>query len=408
MLSRVVGRGAAGTVWEAEHRLLTSKVALKFLDTAALLDPTSAEILAQRFRFEAQISARLAPLTKHLVSSHDAGMFRGIPYLVMELVDGETLDQRLSRGRMDPAAVADMLDQLAEPIDAAHTTGIAHRDIKPGNIMILSNREKPFYKIGDFGTAKSFGDVLVGLTPPKQTSENTLVGSPAYMSPEYISGLPLANGAIDVWALAVTAYEALTGRLPFDGEVWTQVAVAIVAGEFTPPSQAAEDIPTSLDEVFARAFSQEVSERFTNARHFARVVRQALEAPPRSQTMVAVETPIEVPKTNHGRTLAIGAGVLLTLGVVFIGAKLLGGGNVEAASSTNATAAPSPVVSASATAVATSPSAATVPTATAEQTASALSAASDPAVASSAPEDPRRPVATGQKKRRPVNKSEVQ
>lgn len=279
VLSQLVGRGAAGTVWEAEHRLLTSRVAIKFLDTAALLDPTSADILAQRFRFEAQISARLAANTKHIVSAHDAGMFRGIPYLVMEMVNGETLDARLMRGPLSLSAAAELLDQLAEPIDSAHSFGIAHRDIKPANIMVVPLTSGPFYKLGDFGTAKAFGEGLVGLTPPKQTSENTLVGSPAYMSPEYISGLPLVTGSIDLWALAVTMYETLTGKLPFDGEVWTQVAVAIVGGEFTPPSQVVDGLTPAIDDIFRRAFAQDVEQRFASASHFANVFRTAVNQP---------------------------------------------------------------------------------------------------------------------------------
>lgn len=336
MLTRVVGRGAAGTVWEAEHRLLTSKVAIKFLDTAALLDPTSAEILAQRFRFEAQISARLAASTKHLVAAHDAGMFRGIPYLVMELVAGETLDARLTRGPMSVEEAADMLDQLAEPIDASHGTGIAHRDIKPGNIMIVNAASGPFYKLGDFGTAKVFGEGLVGLTPPKQTSENTLVGSPAYMSPEYISGLPLANGAIDVWALAVTVYEGITGKLPFDGEVWTQVAVAIVAGEFPLPSTVVEGLPKSVDDVFARSFSQESGERYVNARHFARAFRQAIEVRTAPTPVVTDEVePVQVP-TNNPRKFYVLGGVAAALLVLFaVGFTVL---NARAGKDTQASA----------------------------------------------------------------------
>ncbi len=274
VLSRVLGRGAAGTVWE--HRLLTSRVAVKFLDTAATLDETAAEILAQRFRFEAQLCARLGTITKHIVTAHDAGMYRGIPYLVMELVEGETLDARLTRTPLTPEEAADMLDQLAEPVDGAHGLGIAHRDIKPGNVMIAAARDGVLYKLGDFGTAKAFGEGLVGLAPPKQTSENTLVGSPAYMSPEYISGQPVVSGTIDVWALAVTTFEAITGRLPFDGEVWTQLADAIVRGEFPMPSTLSPAIPPSLDEVFVRAFSAEPNDRYLHARHFARAFRHAL------------------------------------------------------------------------------------------------------------------------------------
>ncbi|MBL8739993.1 MAG: protein kinase, partial [Myxococcales bacterium] len=181
---------------------------------------------------------------------------------------------------MSVEETADLLEQLAEPIDGAHGHGIAHRDVKPANIMVVRNNDKPFYKLGDFGTAKYFGEGLVGLSPPKQTSENTLVGSPAYMSPEYVSGAPIVSGHIDLWALAVTAYEALTRTLPFDGELWTHVAMALLKGEFKPPSQVVPGLPVALDAVFKRAFAADPQDRFQSARALAVAFREAITARP--------------------------------------------------------------------------------------------------------------------------------
>lgn len=279
VLVRELGAGAAGQVWEAEHRLLTSRCAIKFLVTAARMEPESADVLVQRFRFEAQISARLGNITQHIVAAQDAGMFRGVPYLVMELVTGQNLDARIDISEMSVDETADLLEQLAEPIDGAHGHGIAHRDVKPANIMVLKNTNgKPFYKLGDFGTAKYFGEGLVGLTPPKQTSENTLVGSPAYMSPEYVSGAPIVSGHIDLWALAVTAYEALTRQLPFDGELWTHVAMALLKGEFKAPSKVIAGLPAGLDAVFKRAFAADPQDRYQTARDLAAAFRAGITA----------------------------------------------------------------------------------------------------------------------------------
>jgi eukaryotic-like serine/threonine-protein kinase len=277
VLVRELGAGAAGQVWEAEHRLLTSRCAIKFLVTAARMEPESADVLVQRFRFEAQISARLGNITQHIVAAQDAGMFRGVPYLVMELVAGQNLDARIDVSEMSVEETADLLEQLAEPIDGAHGHGIAHRDVKPANIMVVRNTGgKPFYKLGDFGTAKYFGEGLVGLSPPKQTSENTLVGSPAYMSPEYVSGAPIVSGHIDLWALSVTAYEAITRQLPFDGELWTHVAMALLKGDFTPPSKVIAGLPPGIDGVFKRAFASDATARYQTARELAVAFRQAI------------------------------------------------------------------------------------------------------------------------------------
>ncbi len=303
VLVRELGSGAAGQVWEAEHRLLTSRCAIKFLVTAARMEPESADVLVQRFRFEAQISARLGNTTQHIVAAQDAGMFRGVPYLVMELVAGQNLDARIDVSEMSVEETADLLEQLAEPIDGAHGHGIAHRDVKPANIMVVRNNGKPFYKLGDFGTAKYFGEGLVGLSPPKQTSENTLVGSPAYMSPEYVSGGPIVSGHIDLWALAVTAYEALTRQLPFDGELWTHVAMALLKGDFKPPSKVMAGLPVGLDAVFKRAFAADPPDRYQTARDFAVAFRAAITAT-QIAPADALPRPASAPELPDGRPQA--------------------------------------------------------------------------------------------------------
>lgn len=278
-LHHVLGRGATGTVWEAEHSLLTSRVAIKFLDSMRTLHESQVEVLLERFRFEAQISARLASVTDRIVAVHDAGLYKGVPYIVMELAPGETLGDRIDRAPLQPADVAELLDQLASALDAAHRAGFAHRDVKPANVLCLeSSGDRKSYKLADFGVAKLFRDSAMGLVPPKQTSENVLVGSPAYMSPEYVSGVATTDGSGDVWALSVLAYEALTQHIPFEGEAWTQVAVAIVQGTYLPPSHHVPGLGAKIDQLFQRAFSRDAAQRFASAGDFARAFRSTVDS----------------------------------------------------------------------------------------------------------------------------------
>lgn len=270
-LTRLLGAGTSGTVYEAEHTLLTSRVAIKFLDGVEASQPERAEIMLERFRFEAQVSARLAPITKHIVAAQDAGLHEGIPYLVMELAPGDSLESKFAAGPLTAEETVEMLTQIGEALDAAHSAGIAHRDVKPANLLYVERKsgEPPLYKLADFGVAKLIGTGLTGISPPKATAENTLVGSPAYMSPEYVSGATVVDGRLDIWALAVVAYEALTLSIPFDGEVWTQVAVSIVQGAYKPVTEHNQNLPVALDAFFARAFSQNAEARYTTASELA-------------------------------------------------------------------------------------------------------------------------------------------
>lgn len=358
-LQHELGRGAAGAVWEAEHNLLLSRVAIKFLHATSLATEAQIDTLLERFRFEAQISARLAAVTDRIVAVHDAGLFRGVPFIVMELAPGETLDDAIQRAPLPPKEVARVLDQLAEAVDAAHRAGLAHRDIKPANVLCQSG-DRGGYKLADFGVAKLFRDTSLKLDSPKQTTANVLVGSPAYMCPEYVSGTPTTNGAGDLWAMAVLAYEALTQMLPFDGEAFMQVAMAIVAGRFVPPSHRVGGLGPEIDAFFVRALSLDPAARFSTAGDLARAFRAALEA---NATPAAVRAPATSSvepildegapaRRPPGRALLLaGLGLAVALGVAGVWRVFLSG-----AESAAAPARPAPEAPASSTAVAPSPS----------------------------------------------------
>lgn len=278
-LLALLGRGAAGSVWEAKHRVLSSRVALKLLDAHVGRSEAEAAELLERFRFEAQISARLGTTVRNVVAVHDAGAHEGLPFLAMELVRGESIEDQLLRGSFDPLQVASVVADVAEALDGLHANGIAHRDLKPANVLCLGGEgpsPRATYKLADFGVAKMFGEALTELVQPKQTATNMLVGTPAYMSPEYLAGGGSVDGSGDLWALAVVAYELWTGRLPFDGANWTAVAVAISRGEFEPPSKLLGKPTPAIDGFFARALAARPEHRFASAGDLSRAFVEAL------------------------------------------------------------------------------------------------------------------------------------
>src|SRR4051812_47504037 len=186
-LVRYLARGGMAEVWLATHDSLKCDVAIKFIDQRLIFDQGSAAM--ERFRMEAQVSARLGARTRHIVAVQDAGEHDGRPYLVMEFVPGHTLEEEIEdNGPLDPARLAALLDQAADALSAAHTLGIVHRDLKPSNMMVIEEPgSAPLLKISDFGIAKALRSDLK-VDRPKETTAGELVGSPAYMSPEQIDG----------------------------------------------------------------------------------------------------------------------------------------------------------------------------------------------------------------------------
>lgn len=303
-LLTLLGRGAAGSVWEAKHRVLASRVALKLLDAHLGRSEAEAAELLARFRFEAQLSARLGATVRNVIAVHDAGAHEGLPFLAMELVRGESLEDRLCRGSFDRGELAHVVSDVAEALDGLHAKGIAHRDLKPANVLCVEGEgssSRTTYKLADFGVAKMFGEALPELVQPKQTATNMLVGTPAYMSPGYLAGGGSVDGSGDLWALAVMAYELYTGRLPFDGANWTAVAVAITAGDFEPPSKVLGRRTPSLDGFFARALAQRPEHRFGSGAQLARALVEALQsdaalgAAPPSSSGAREPAPLEAP-----------------------------------------------------------------------------------------------------------------
>ncbi len=275
-----IGKGGMAEVWRAVHEELRTEVAIKFLAADLAGHPDLAPLALARFRFEAQVSARLSGKTRHVVSVHDAGSHKGTPYLAMELIRGHDLEHEVTvRGPLDPARVATLLDQVADALDTAHSMGIVHRDIKPSNILLTEGAagsgEGLFVKVADFGVAKAT-QAGGSFDLPRVTAAGMLVGSPAFMSPEQADGKNDLSGTSDIWSLGAVVYEILTGRACFDGDSLTAVLVSVATRKFVPLSQARPSLGKALDGWLDRCLAVQPAQRFQTVLEMSRAFRAAL------------------------------------------------------------------------------------------------------------------------------------
>jgi serine/threonine protein kinase len=264
-LNRLIGRGGMGAVFEATHLRLERRVAVKVMAHHLLLNQ---EALA-RFHREVRITSRLAH--PHVVQVSDFGTTpAGEPYLVMEYLDGEDLEQRLRRvQRLSLSATIHVVSQVAAALGATHGKGVVHRDLKPANVFLLAlEGENDFVKVVDFGISK------VKNTAARLTRASMLLGTPDYMAPEQAAGLvDDIDHRTDQWALACMAWEMLSGRRPFMADNLPMLLYQI-AQQHPPPLQV-PDLPAEVELVLRRALSKRQSERFPTVAAFARALGAA-------------------------------------------------------------------------------------------------------------------------------------
>ncbi|WP_437780579.1 serine/threonine-protein kinase [Sorangium sp. So ce1097] len=315
-LVRPLGRGGMAEVWLAVHVTLKTELAIKFLSLALTGDAQRCRTVLERFRFEAQISARLGARTPHIVAVHDAGVHDDVPYLVMEYIRGRTLFAELNeKGPLDPLRFADALDQIADALTVAHDMGIVHRDLKPSNVMILDEPGAALaVKVADFGIAKALHGNL-GLDRPRETEADVMLGSPNYMSPEQLATPLAVDARADIWALGVLAYEVLTDWPPFQGNTIAELIVAVSTRDFEPVTTVRRSLPQGLDGWFARALAKDPARRFATIREMVQAYRAALTAPP-------PEPPAAEPPPARRRPAAMAAVALACLGTL-VGATAL-------------------------------------------------------------------------------------
>lgn len=255
-IEEAIGRGAMGVVYRARDPAIGRRVAIKMLALPPGLSPQQADELRRRFVHEARAAGAI--VHPNVVALYDVGQAPdGTPYLVLELCEGGTLAARLAGPPPDPLEVARHGAALARALDAAHRAGILHRDLKPSNFLVGADGQ---LKIADFGVAR--------LATSELTAAGTLLGSPAYMSPEQVAGRRL-DARSDLYSLAAVLYRWLTGRPPHPGEELTELLYRIAHEDPLPPSQLRPDIPPELDRLLRRALARDPEARPPSALSFA-------------------------------------------------------------------------------------------------------------------------------------------
>ncbi len=252
-LVRAIGRGAMGQVWIAQDARLGRPVAIKFLAYGRERDPAS---LA---RFEREFATAAGIDSPHVIRMYDHNWTEeGVPYIVMELLEGESLEQRLERdSKCSLAEIASVLRQAGDALDAAHASGVVHRDIKPDNIILIGDPGEMNLKLLDFGLAKAWSRHTL-------TGTGVAMGTPDYMSPEQVLGARHVDHRADLWSLGVVVYRMLCGDFPFHAATVQALMFVICRGVFKPASQAGA--PAAFDPFFERVFEPERTKRFASAR----------------------------------------------------------------------------------------------------------------------------------------------
>jgi serine/threonine-protein kinase len=271
-IERLIGRGGMGTVWAGRHLSLKKLVAVKFIHEKLA---TSNEAL-RRFDLEAKAAAKIK--SRHAAAVFDHGVTSaGQPYIVMEYLEGETLEMSVRRrGPLPLAEATAIVTQAARALDAAHEAGIVHRDLKPDNIFLAKDPEsgKLGYtvKLVDFGIAKMVHDEAA--TGAAATQAGTVLGTPHYMSPEALTAASPVSAASDVWSLGACAFAAMTGRVPFEGDAIGDVVLKVCAAPMPVPSKIDPRVPRGFDEWFAKACNRNPKLRFGSAREMAMALQQ--------------------------------------------------------------------------------------------------------------------------------------
>ena len=252
----LLGAGGMGEVWAARDLLLDRPVAVKVLGAALAGDGRAAE----RLRREARAAARLDH--PNIARMLDLGEHDGRPYLVMELLEGESLAARIDRaGPIPPAQAARVVAAVADALQAAHSAGVVHRDVKPGNVYLTFGGE---VKVLDFGIASAAGEA--------DLTTGDLLGTAAYLAPERALGRP-ATPAADLYSLGVVLYELLAGRRPFQGGFDIELATAHVTARPVPLALVAPSTPPSLVAACEHALAKDPAARPPSAAAFARLLR---------------------------------------------------------------------------------------------------------------------------------------
>ncbi|HEY6333272.1 MAG TPA: serine/threonine-protein kinase, partial [Blastocatellia bacterium] len=290
LLERIASGGMCD-VYRAEHTAMGKTVAIKILKAQFADDPA----IAQRFELEARAISRIR--NQHAVQVTDFGEEAGAYYMVMDLVEGETLGRLLRRGPLTVERAANILRQICSALDAAHSVGVVHRDIKPDNIILSEYEGRDWVTVIDFGISKVLGTKE---RDRRLTEPNLIVGTPRYMSPEQCQE-GMIDARSDIYSLGVVLYEMLAGVPPFDDESCTRILIRHATEAPPPLRDIRPDLSQPIEESVMAALAKDPAMRprtgFELYRNFARAA--GLEEAPAVQASGPYSARIQVPLVGN-------------------------------------------------------------------------------------------------------------
>jgi tRNA A-37 threonylcarbamoyl transferase component Bud32 len=354
LVTRKIGQGGMGAVYEATHTIIGKRVAVKVL----LEKYAKRDALVARLKKEAQLASSVQ--NEHIIDVTDFGQTDdGRTFVVMEFLEGESLAECIAREmRLPEQRVLRIAQQAASALAAAHAQGIVHRDIKPENLFLLRRKEQDFVKVVDFGISKSLRASSEEEEPPRLTQTGMVLGTPLYMSPEQARGDDELDHRVDIYALGVIMYESATGRVPFIGNNYLSVISQVLNEDAKPLREIAPELSDEFEAIVMRAMSKDKHERYASAQEMLSDIAAVLDDPTHSTERAKITGPRrKLPKKSSLRAAVwVGAISLVVIALLLVmNFAMRGGAPAKPPGGVLLDAAPAPVDTAVATAAVDAP-----------------------------------------------------
>jgi serine/threonine-protein kinase len=287
LITRKVGQGGMGAVYEATHMLIGKRVAVKVL----LEKYAQREAIVQRLEQEARLASSCQ--NEHIIDITDFGSTEdGRTFVVMEYLEGESLSECLAREtRLPEQRILQITSQAASALAAAHAKGVVHRDVKPENLFLLRRKDQDFVKVVDFGISKSLRASDEAEEQPRLTQTGMVLGTPLYMSPEQARGDDELDARVDIYALGVIMYEAATGRVPFIGNNYLSVISQVLNEDARPPRELRPELSEEFEAIVQRAMAKDRADRYPSALDLVTDITALIDDPTRSTERAKITGP---------------------------------------------------------------------------------------------------------------------